>query len=255
MSARIPPNGGIRLPETSVGCDSALSFGRGFAFGPRDVLSECLISKKAVVTDMPYVGLGQQRLQGVTVGSAVRERRASGIAAAAVPGQGAGRGAAKRDKIHRTADRRTVAGASGIKAQSYWERRLAVAKASDGPDEFRAEIGSIGLWVLWNVEPDWLLEQLLAILAADYAPNDIYSVVDKLSKMDVEKIDRVVEVLSALVSSPHVNRLTLMVQPGPMRKMLVAGKATVAPKTRSLVTNIVNILASKGDDSYMDLLD
>lgn len=142
-----------------------------------------------------------------------------------------------------------------LKAQSYWARRLAAAKASDRPDDFRAEIGSIGLWVLWNVEPDWLMEQLLAIMAAGFAPNDIYSVVDKLSKMDVGKIDRVVEVLSALVSSPHVNRLTLMVQPGPMRKMLSAGKASGAPKTRSLVANIVNILASKGDDSYMDLLD
>jgi hypothetical protein len=50
-----------------------------------------------------------------------------------------------------------------IKAQSYWARRLAAAKASDHPDEFRAEIGSIALWVLWNVEPDWLMEQLLAI--------------------------------------------------------------------------------------------
>jgi hypothetical protein len=92
-------------------------------------------------------------------------------------------------------------------------------------------------------------------MAAGYAPNDIYSVVDKLSKMDVGKIDRVVEVLSALVSSPHVNRLTLMVQPGPMRKMLVAGEASGVAKTRSLVANIVNILASKGDDSYIDLLD
>jgi hypothetical protein len=32
-------------------------------------------------------------------------------------------------------------------------------------------------------------------MAAGYAPNDIYSVVDKLSKLDTEKIDRVVEVL------------------------------------------------------------
>jgi hypothetical protein len=142
-----------------------------------------------------------------------------------------------------------------IKAQSYWLQRLEAAKASDDPDRFRAEIGSIGLWVLWNVEPDWLLEQLLAIMDAGFAPNDIYSVVDKLSKMDVGKIDLVIEVLSALVSSPRVNRLTLMVQPGPVRKMLVAGKGSGAPMTRSLVADIVNVLASKGDDSYMDLLD
>ena len=142
-----------------------------------------------------------------------------------------------------------------IRAQSYWALRLAAAQASDDPDQFRAEIGSIGLWVLWNVEPDWLMEQLLAIMAAGYAPNDIYSVVDKLSKLDSEKIDRVIEVLSGLVSSPRVNRLALMVQPGPMRKMLVAGKASPVPQTRSSVANIINILASKGDDSYMDLLD
>ena len=74
------------------------------------------------------------------------------------------------------------------------------------------------------------------------------------SKLEDDKIDRVIEVLSALVSSPRVNRLTLMVQPGPMRKMLVAGKASGAPKTRSLVADIVNVLASKGEDSYMDLL-
>jgi hypothetical protein len=142
-----------------------------------------------------------------------------------------------------------------IRAQSYWAQRLAAAQASDNPDQFRAEIGSIGLWVLWNVDPDWLMEQLLAIMAAGFAPNDIYSVVDKLSKLDSEKIDRVIEVLSALVSSPRVSRLTLMVQPGPMRTMLVAGKASAMPQTRSLVANIINILASKGDDSYMDLLD
>ena len=141
-----------------------------------------------------------------------------------------------------------------IKAQSYWTQRLEAAKASDDPERFRAEIGSIGLWILWNVEPDWLMEQLLATMAAGFATNDIYSVVDKLSKLEDDKIDRIIEVLSALVSSPRVNRLTLMVQPGPMRKMLIAGKASGAPKTRSLVADIVNVLASKGDDSYMDLL-
>lgn len=40
-----------------------------------------------------------------------------------------------------------------------------------------------------------------------------------------------------------------------MRKMLAAGKASGVAKTRSLVANIVNILASKGDYSYMDQLD
>jgi hypothetical protein len=140
------------------------------------------------------------------------------------------------------------------RAKAYWTQRLAAAKASEDPDRFRTEIGSIGLWILWNVEPDWLLEQLLASLKAGFAPNDIYSVVDKLAKMD-DRIDRVIEVLSALVSSPHINRLTLMVQPGPMRTMLVAGKASAVQRTRMLVSDIVNILASKGDDSYMDLLD
>jgi hypothetical protein len=75
--------------------------------------------------------------------------------------------------------------------------------------------------------------------SAGYAPNDIHSVVDKLSKLDIEKT------VSGLVSSPHVNRLTLMVQPGPMRKMLVAGKASGVPNTHSLVALVVRCSAAR----------
>jgi hypothetical protein len=44
-----------------------------------------------------------------------RRGRAFGIAAAAIPGQGAGFGAATCDKIRRPGDGRAVAGASGVK--------------------------------------------------------------------------------------------------------------------------------------------
>jgi hypothetical protein len=51
----------------------------------------------------------------------------------------------------------------------------------------------IGLWFLWDVDTDWLIDQLLNALAAGYAPNDLYMVIGGLSKLDDDKIDRVIE--------------------------------------------------------------
>jgi hypothetical protein len=41
---------------------------------------------------------------------------------------------------------------------TYWDRRLQLAK---GASPFRKEMGTIGVWFLWKVDPAWLMEQLL----------------------------------------------------------------------------------------------
>jgi hypothetical protein len=141
------------------------------------------------------------------------------------------------------------------RAESYWLRRLSAAKATGDPSRFAREIGSIGLWFLWGVDTDWLTQQLLDALAAGYAPNDLYTVIGGLSKLADERIDRVIEVLEGLAAKPSVNRYALMVQPVELRKMLTVGKATGCEKTRRRVDRIVNVLASKGVDSFIDLLE
>lgn len=141
------------------------------------------------------------------------------------------------------------------RAERYWLRRFSAAKSTDDPSRFCREIGSIGLWFLWGVDIDWLLDQTIEVLAAGYRPNDLYTVVGGLSKLGNDKIDRVVEVLEGLATSPGLNRYALMGQPTEIRKMLVAGKVSGCDRTRQRVDRIVNVLASKGVDSFIDLLD
>jgi hypothetical protein len=141
------------------------------------------------------------------------------------------------------------------RAKSYWAGRLAAAKAARDPARFRSEIGAIGLWFLWIADVDWLTDQLLEVLAAGYAPNDLYIVIGNLAKLTEDRIERVVDVLYALATSPHLNRYGLMVQGAEMRRMLDAGKESGIAPTAAKVDRIVNVLASKGDDSYLDLLD
>jgi hypothetical protein len=62
-------------------------------------------------------------------------------------------------------------------------------------------------------------------------------------------------VLEGLATNPALNRYALMGQPTEIRKMLVAGKASRCERTRQRVSRIVNVLASKGVDSFIDLLD
>ncbi|MEY9604341.1 hypothetical protein ABIF74_009033 [Bradyrhizobium japonicum] len=108
---------------------------------------------------------------------------------------------------------------------------------------------------MWGVDSDWLMEQLLDALAGGYAPNDLYTVIGGLAKLGDDKIDRVVEVIEALARSASYNRYAFMVQPAELRKILTAGKASGSLQTRSRVERIVNVLAAKGEDSFLDLLE
>ena len=65
---------------------------------------------------------------------------------------------------------------------SYWEARLGAAESFSRPDEFREELGAIGHWC-GHAEMDtrWLLDQLVRMLKAGFAPDFAYSVVDWLA--------------------------------------------------------------------------
>ncbi|TFV44502.1 hypothetical protein [Bradyrhizobium niftali] len=141
------------------------------------------------------------------------------------------------------------------RARAYWVHRLSAAKASNDRSRFARKVGSIGPWFLWGVDSDWLMEQLLDALAGGYAPNDLYTVIGGLAKLGDDKIDRVVEVIEALATSESYNRYAFMVQPAELRKILSAGKKSGFEQTRSRVERIVNVLAAKGEDSFLDLLE
>jgi hypothetical protein len=141
------------------------------------------------------------------------------------------------------------------RATSYWDRRLAAAKASTNPDSFREEIGCIGqFFVRRGIDGKWLMDQVISMSEAGLAPTDPYSIMDRLVKLSSCYPDRAVEVLAALVKNPRFDRYVYMTQSAAVRTILENGLATGVAATASAVTETVNYLSTLGDTSYVDLL-
>ncbi|KZD25650.1 hypothetical protein [Tardiphaga robiniae] len=141
------------------------------------------------------------------------------------------------------------------RARSYWERRLAAAKASQAPDRFRDEIGAIGqLFFRKGISDEWLMDQVLSMSHAGFAPSEPYSVLDRLALASSKFPDRAAETLTALVKNQRFDRRVYMSQSAGMRSIFTNGFATGSPATAAAVTEAINYLATLGDTGYLDLL-
>lgn len=141
------------------------------------------------------------------------------------------------------------------RAVSYWERRLAAARASSSPDSFRDEIGALGQFFFRKgISDEWLVDQIVAAAEAGFAPSDPYSVLDRLAKASPKLSDRAARALAALIKCKHTNSWTYMTQGASMRAIFVNGLAVNAPEITNLIIEAINYLASIGDTGYLDLL-
>jgi hypothetical protein len=141
------------------------------------------------------------------------------------------------------------------RAYAYWDRRLAAAKASATPDHFRKEVGAIGQFFFRKGIPDeWLMDQILLMSEAGFAPSESYIVIDRLANMSPNFPDRAAEALAALVKNQHFDRWVYMSQPAAIRTIFVNGLATGSPATASVITESINYLATMGNTGYLDLL-
>jgi hypothetical protein len=138
---------------------------------------------------------------------------------------------------------------------AYWERRLAEASRAAEQDLYRAELGAIGQWCFdGQVDEVWLSDQLLRMLETGFVPTDAFSVVEWTQKIVSRHIDRAVEVLAALLSHPRVDRWAYMTQREPIRAVLIEGLAKGTPRTIARAHELISILASIGEASYLDLV-
>jgi hypothetical protein len=141
------------------------------------------------------------------------------------------------------------------RAISYWDRRLAAAKAPASPDLFREEIGCIGrFFVRKGIDGQWLMNQVISMSEAGFAPTDPYSMMDRLVELSPTYPDRAADVLAALVKNPRFDRYVYMTQSAAVRTILENGLATKSIATVSAVAEIINYLSTLGDTSYVDLL-
>lgn len=139
------------------------------------------------------------------------------------------------------------------RAISYWDRRLSLAIGCDDPDAYRNELGTIGQFFYWKVDPGWLMEQLLRMLKAGFAPNDPIGIIDGLAKQLPDATDRVVEITNALVKHPLVNSWIFLAQEASLRQILLAGKLSASAVTQATVQEIISLLAARGNTGFLDL--
>jgi len=142
-----------------------------------------------------------------------------------------------------------------VRAISYWDRRLAAAKASATPDRFRQEIGSIGQFSFHKGIPgEWLMDQVLAVSEAGFAPSEPYSVMNRLVNLSPNFPDRAAEVLAGLVKKQHLDRWVYRGQSDGIRTIFRNGLSTGVPATATFVTEAINYLTTMGETGYLDLL-
>jgi hypothetical protein len=140
-----------------------------------------------------------------------------------------------------------------LRAMAYFEQRLRSAIESNDPEPYRRELGTISQFFRMDVDQIWLLDQLLKMLQAGFAPNDPFSVVDSLAKLLPEHVDKIVEVTDALVRQPKVDGWIFAAQDHALRQILVAGKNSDNSATGATVKDIVSYLASRGNTGFLDL--
>jgi hypothetical protein len=139
------------------------------------------------------------------------------------------------------------------RAMSYWDRRLQAAVHASDPEPFRKELDIIGLFFLWDIDPHWLMDQLLLTLNAGLGSTDAMGIIDNLAKQVPEEIDKVVEITKALVRQPKVEAWVFASEGQSLRKILVEGKKSPSPLTVATVKEIVSYLSSRGNTSFLDI--
>ena len=140
---------------------------------------------------------------------------------------------------------------------TYWDIRLSAGIASADPDNYRAVLGAIGQWFIHdavNIDPDWLLDQLLRMLEAGFAPNNAYSLVEWLGKRAASRSDKTVEVLSELLNNAHVSRSTFMTHQASIRSILENGLHADNPGTVQRTQDTISVFATIGEFGYLDLV-
>ena len=126
---------------------------------------------------------------------------------------------------------------------------------SSNPALFRAELGVISQWCgKENIDPAWLLDQLLQMLNADYAPRGGYTIPEWLAKLAPAYPDKTVAVLSALLTSPHIEHWTYTMHRDSIRTILETGLRQGMKETVGRVHEVVSFLSTVGETSYVDLI-
>ncbi|MEF2270583.1 hypothetical protein V3C40_27705 [Janthinobacterium sp. LS2A] len=141
------------------------------------------------------------------------------------------------------------------RALAFWDSRLAAGEVATVRAEFKEELGSIGQWCEnHQIEPSWLFDRLLRMFRSGFVPAPADNVVEWLGNVRETHVDRAVEVLEQLLTSPNGDRWVTVGQNQSIRALLTAGQSRGTTATVKRVVELVSFLASSGQPEYLDLV-
>jgi hypothetical protein len=92
------------------------------------------------------------------------------------------------------------------------------------------------------------------MLAAGFAPNNAYSLIDWLGKIAASRAERAAEVLVELLNNPHVKRWSFITRREALRSIFECGLQCGNAATEQRTKEAINVLATGGETSYLDLV-
>jgi len=136
----------------------------------------------------------------------------------------------------------------------YWRVRMASGIAAAEKELYRKELGAISNWCRHsNIPADWLLEQILTLLNAGFAPSTGYAVIEWLAKQAGEDPSRAIAALELMLRNPHTEHWTYTTHKESIRAILVAGLGAGNPATVAKTKDTIGYLASIGETEYSSL--
>lgn len=141
------------------------------------------------------------------------------------------------------------------RALAFWDNRLAAGEVATERADFKEELGSIGQWCEnHHIDPNWLFDRLLRMFRSGFVPALAYNVVEWLGNVRETHVDRAVEVLEELLTSPNGDHWVCVGQDQSIRALLTAGQSRGTTETVKRVVELVSLLASSGQPGYLDLV-
>lgn len=140
------------------------------------------------------------------------------------------------------------------KVFGYWAQRLAKAKASTEVDKFRQELGAVSQWFVRDtIDDGWLLTQLLDMLKASFVPTNGFMVIRRLARMHPSYVEQKMEALALMFSNSLLDRWTFADR-SPTHTILSEVLADGSAEARKLAQEVIGRFASRGDNSFVDLV-
>jgi hypothetical protein len=141
-----------------------------------------------------------------------------------------------------------------VRGYGYWNARLSAGVAATDKEPFRKELGAIASWCRHDGIPaDWLLEQMLTMLAAGFAPSSGYTVVEWLAKVSGDDPKRTIDALELLLRNPNTEHWTYTTHKESMRTILTAALTSGNSESAAKAEATIGYLVSIGEGEYLNL--